>query len=71
MSTRSLCENCLEVREDVRPLEIGPDKGHQRDPYREQLQLCGECAAPLLDHSLPAFHARFKSERETTIRRTS
>jgi hypothetical protein len=68
---KSMCDNCLEVRDDVKPVEIGPDKGSQRDPYRERLDLCGDCSKPLLDHDLPEFHARYVSVREIELRRGS
>ena len=59
------CSNCL--RPAAIAVDIGPELGSQRDPYREQLWLCPDCVEALLD-DLDLFRTRFSRER--TVRRT-
>lgn len=62
-----LCEQCLTVSDDVRGFDLGPDRGSQRDPFRDQLWLCPDCSGPLLAHDMGAFCERYETER--TVRR--
>lgn len=58
-----LCEQCLTVAENVRGIDVGPSRGSQRDPYRDQLWLCPDCAGPFLAHDLGAFYERYATQR--------
>ena len=60
-----LCSNCLETG-DWRNLEVGPDRGTQRDPYRATVSLCGECAEALLQGAFSRLHERYRAERTIT-----
>lgn len=60
-----LCLNCLQP--GAVSVEVGPEKGSQRDPYREKLPLCEECRDALLYGSFDVLHERYSAER--TIRR--
>lgn len=60
-----LCVNCMAYG-DVRSVEVGQEKGSQRDPYREQLLLCGTCAAALTSGQLSTFHDRFANDNLIT-----
>ena len=61
----NLCGNCLEVGEH-KPLDVGPDKGTQRDPYRNRVVLCEPCATALLAGDFATLHARYRAERAVT-----
>jgi len=52
----------------ARPFAIGPDKGGQRDAYRDTLDLCGACGAALTSGDLSTFTIRHAETR--TIRRS-
>lgn len=64
--TRGLCTNCL-TYSDVYGVEVGNDKGSQRDPYREKLTLCNDCSVALTGGRLDVFHERYSDER--TVKR--
>lgn len=42
----TLCLNCLSPGASA--VEVGPEKGSQRDPYRDALDLCDLCRDALL-----------------------
>lgn len=42
-----LCLNCL-GQDEVTPFPVGPEKGSQRDPYRETVDLCLVCSDTLI-----------------------
>lgn len=56
-----VCHNCLAV--GARPIDVGPDKGTQRDPFRASVPLCSTCEAALLDGNFMALHERYVEER--------
>jgi hypothetical protein len=60
-----LCLNCLAV--GARPFAVGPDKGGQRDAYRDTIDLCGECSGALATADLSTFTIRHAENR--TVRR--
>lgn len=60
-----LCQNCL--GDGATPVEVGPTRGPQMDPYREQIELCAACKEALLAGDLSTFHSHYTDER--TIRR--
>lgn len=60
----TLCNNCLWL--GARPVDVGPEQGTQRDPYRAKLMLCDDCKAALLGGDLVSFHRRFSPSREIT-----
>lgn len=62
MSMKALCVNCLDYT-DSRPVDVGPSKGSQFDPYREALVLCDPCGDALTSGDLGTFHQRYKAER--------
>lgn len=64
MSRLHLCLNCLEP--GAKPVDVGPDMGTQRDPYRCTVDLCGPCRDALLTSDLAQFHRRHSSERIVT-----
>ncbi len=37
-----ICDNCG-TGENVKFWQVGPEKGHQRDPYRDTIDLCLPC----------------------------
>jgi hypothetical protein len=61
----NLCMNCLE--RDAVNVEVGREKGSQRDPYRDTVALCDPCRDALLSGNFDMLHERFNSER--TVRR--
>lgn len=56
----TLCLNCHE-RADVVDVEVGPEKGSQRDPYRTKLSLCPTCAEMLVTGNLEGLAMRCHS----------
>ena len=58
----SLCLNCLEATAVV-DVPVGPDKGTQRDPYRDTLSLCPTCSGALLDGDFAQLAERHTAER--------
>jgi len=61
----NLCANCLHP--GATGVDVGPEKGSQRDPYRESLPLCPPCAEALLTGDLATLSENYSAER--TIRR--
>lgn len=66
VKTITLCLNCL-TRTNVTSVAVGPEKGSQRDPYREHLALCNICAKALLEGDFETLHIAFR--RDVTITR--
>lgn len=62
--TIRLCLNCLSTGANA--VAVGPDKGGQRDSYRDTVDLCLECKAALLTGKFHVLATRHKVER--TIR---
>lgn len=60
----NLCLNCLEP--DAHGVEVGPEKGSQRDPYREHVQLCETCKLALLGGDFGALSIRYAKERKVS-----
>lgn len=46
---------------NIRGVPVGHDKGHQRDPYRDEIPLCSLCEEDLVLGSLSKFHERYRS----------
>lgn len=61
----NLCLNCLAA--GASGVDVGPEKGSQRDPYRDELQLCDDCKAALLAGDFARLASRYSVER--TVRR--
>lgn len=61
----NLCLNCLQG--DAAPVDVGPEEGSQRDPYRRTVALCPACTDALTSGRLDVLHERYSSER--TVRR--
>ncbi len=57
----NLCLNCLQP--GAKAVEVGPEKGSQRDPYREQLPLCEACTNALLTGDFTVLSTRYSEER--------
>ncbi len=57
----SLCLNCLSA--GARPVEVGPQKGVQIDPYREAVDLCDACRNALLGGHFDVLARRFQRSR--------
>lgn len=57
----ALCLNCLQA--GAKGVEVGPDKGTQRDPYRATLPLCETCEGALLDGDFQTLAERQTNER--------
>lgn len=57
----SICANCLE--NGATPVSVGPEKGHQFDPYRDTIDLCPKCRAALLAGDFNTVASRFTRER--------
>lgn len=62
---RGICTNCMGYG-DIVPCSVGPEKGTQRDPYRNEILLCPPCTFALTDGRLSEFHARYGSEITVT-----
>lgn len=56
-----LCLNCLES--GAVQVEVGPDKGSQRDPYRDKLPLCETCRGALLSGDFALLAERYSPTR--------
>lgn len=56
-----LCMNCLQS--GAKGVDVGPDKGSQRDPYRESIPLCEICEGALLEGNFEVLAARHTNER--------
>lgn len=61
----NLCLNCLQ--DGAAGVEVGREKGTQRDPYRETVTLCEPCRDALTAGRLDLLHERYSVER--TVRR--
>lgn len=61
MSRMTLCLNCLNP--GAIPVEVGPEKGNQRDPYRDTLDLCDICASALVNADFATLADRQADER--------
>jgi hypothetical protein len=57
---KGLCTNCMDYG-CISGVPVGHERGHQRDPYREQILLCSACAGALIRGSLRIFHERYVS----------
>lgn len=57
----NLCANCLQ--DGAVGVDVGAEKGTQRDPYREAVQLCPTCAEALSRGDFEAIHERFAESR--------
>lgn len=57
----SLCLNCLEP--GAIAIDVGPDQGSQRDPYRQKAWLCPTCGAALLEGDFSTLAERWRAER--------
>lgn len=63
MTDLSLCLNCLEAGATT-GVEVGPDRGSQRDPWRQKVILCERCREALLDGDFGTLAERFREKRE-------
>jgi hypothetical protein len=57
-----LCVNCL-LQDDVQAYSIGPERGSQRDPYRNTISLCKICREALDIGNFATLAARHTDER--------
>lgn len=55
-----LCFNCLSPGSTS--VEVGPERGTQRDPYRERVSLCKICAIALANGDFQALHSRYREQ---------
>lgn len=65
MTRLTLCLNCL--NSGANPVSVGPQKGHQLDPYREQVDLCEPCKTALLAGDFETLASRHTNERTITL----
>jgi hypothetical protein len=56
-----LCINCLDL--GAKAVNVGPEKGSQRDPYNETVDLCEQCERCLLTGDFGGLSFRYNSER--------
>ena len=56
----TLCDNCMD--RDARPVEVGPERGTQREPYRNTVTLCSICSAALQRGEFVTLHRRYADE---------
>lgn len=61
LTERASCINCLALGASA--VDVGPERGTQRDPYRATLVLCERCEKALLDGRLDDFHAEYVDAR--------
>jgi hypothetical protein len=61
----TLCLNCLAT--GAKGIEVGPTKGPQMDPYRDQIDLCDICRDALLTGDFHTLSTRHTAERTITI----
>lgn len=59
-----LCLNCLDL--GAKAVNVGPEKGSQRDPYNETVDLCGRCERYLLSGNFAGLSSRYAAERNVT-----
>jgi hypothetical protein len=57
-----ICLCCLEQAHLV-PVAVGPEKGNQRDPYRDYLHICVPCGNALLKGDFGALARRYTASR--------
>lgn len=57
-----LCGNCLESG-NHRPVDVGPNMGTQREPYRAYIVLCETCRTALIGGDFTTLHERYRAER--------
>lgn len=62
----SICINCLAIGAAAYP--VGPEKGTQRDPYHDTIDLCANCMAALGKGNMAEFHERFNANAEVRIK---
>jgi hypothetical protein len=60
--------NCLE-HQGTREVPVGPERGHQQDPYRDSVTLCLPCGDALLAGDFRTLHARFRTTRTVAVGR--
>lgn len=61
----SVCSNCL--NNGASPVPVGPEKGGQRDPYRDTVDLCLTCKNALLSGDFTVLHHRYTDQRTITV----
>lgn len=61
MPRLDLCLNCLEA--GAIRTQVGPEKGHQFDPYREEVPLCEICRGALLSGDFGLLAERYSATR--------
>jgi hypothetical protein len=59
-----LCLNCLDL--GAKAVNVGPEKGSQRDPYTETVDLCEQCERCLLTGNFAELSSRYRAERNVT-----
>lgn len=59
-----LCLNCLLLGAEA--VNVGPEKGSQRDPYNETVDLCPQCKRYLLAGDFGGLSSRYAAERTVT-----
>jgi hypothetical protein len=74
-SLAGVCGNCLTTYtasgpNRVRPIDVGPEKGNQRDPYRAVLHLCRLCGDALTAGRWDVLHERYAAERKVERKTT-
>ena len=65
MTRLSLCLNCLDV--GASPFPVGPEKGSQRDPYHDTVDLCTFCKSALSAGDFEALARRHTTTRTITL----
>jgi hypothetical protein len=58
----TLCLNCLQA-DNVSDVEVGPEKGSQRDAFRNTISLCEICESALLNGDFATLADRQADER--------
>lgn len=59
-----LCVNCFD--EGATPVDVGREQGNQRDPFRDQIDLCIPCRDALQTGNMTAFHERWEKQKTVT-----
>lgn len=57
----TLCSNCLES--GAKGMEVGEQKGTQRDPWRNHIIVCDPCKQALLEGCFGVLHRRYRAKR--------
>lgn len=60
----TLCLNCLETGSS--PVAVGPEKGTQREPYHDTIDLCEFCKSALLNADFAVLFSRHRTKRTIT-----